>query len=183
MPSIPGPLSFTVRLFGAAALDPEAYEDVEADRGATGQACLVVILSSLAAGIGSRTPGGSSVWNILWISGVSLVAWAAWALVTYEIGSRLLPGPDTRVDVGELLRTIGFASAPGLIRVLGVLPGLAVPVFAVSAVWMLAANVVAVRQALDYTSTARALAVCGLGWVLAIVLSVTLGLFFGPTVS
>jgi hypothetical protein len=183
MPTISGPLSFTVRLFGAAALDPEAYEDVEADRGATGQAALVVILSSLAAGIGARTPGSGSVWNILWISGVSLVAWAAWALVTYEIGSRLMPEPDTRVDVGQLLRTLGFASAPGLIRVLGVLPGIAVPVFAVSAVWMLAANVVAVRQALDYTSTARALAVCGLGWVLAIVLAVALGLFFGPAVS
>jgi hypothetical protein len=183
MVPIPAPLSFTVRLFGAAALDPEAYEDVEADRGATGQAVLVVLLSSLAAGIGARSTGGGSILNILWISGVSLVAWAAWALVTYEIGSRLLPEPDTRVDVGELLRTIGFASAPGLIRVLGVLPGLTIPVFAVSAVWMLAANVVAVRQALDYTSTARAIAVCGLGWSLAIALAVVLGLSFGPAVS
>ena len=183
MATIPAPLSFTVRLFGAAALDPEAYEDVEADPGATGQALLVVVLSSLAAGIGSRTPGHTSVLNILWISGISVVAWAAWALVTYEIGSRLMPEPDTRVDVGELLRTIGFASAPGLIRVLGVLPGVAVPVFAVSAVWMLAANVVAVRQALDYTSTKRALAVCGLGWALAIGLALALGLSFGPAVS
>lgn len=183
MDPISAPLSFTVRLFGAAALDPEAYEDVEADRGATGQAVLVVLLSSVAAGIGARTPGSSSVLNILWISAVSLVAWAAWALVTYEIGSRLMPEPDTRVDVGELLRTIGFASSPGLIRVLGVLPGVTVPVFVVSAVWMLAANVVAVRQALDYTSTARALAVCGLGWALAIVIAVVLGLSFGPAVS
>jgi hypothetical protein len=183
MATISAPLSFTVRLFGAAALDPEAYEDVEADSGATGQAVLVVILSSLAAGVGARTPGGTSILNILWISGVSLVAWAAWAVVTYEIGSRLMPEPDTRVDVGELLRTIGFASSPGLIRVLGVLPGVTVPVFVVSAVWMLAANVVAVRQALDYTSTARALAVCGLGWALAIVIAVVLGLSFGPAVS
>jgi predicted MFS family arabinose efflux permease len=43
--------------------------------------------------------------------------------------------------------------------------------------------VVAVRQALDYKSTARAVAVCVLGWALAIGIAVALGLFFGPAVS
>jgi len=114
---------------------------------------------------------------------ISLLAWATWALVTFEIGARLLPTPDTRVNVGELLRTLGFAATPGLIQVLGVLPGAMTPVFVLAALWTLAATVVAVRQALDYTSTARALAVCSLGWVLSLVVAAVLGLMFGPTLS
>jgi hypothetical protein len=94
-----------------------------------------------------------------------------------------MPAPETRSDVGELLRTIGFSAAPGILRIFGVVPGAAIPAFVITAVWMLAAMIVAVRQALDYKSTARAIAVCGLGWVLTIVIAVGLGLVFGPAVS
>lgn len=175
--------SFTQRLIGALALDSTIYEEVEADRTATGQALAVVVMSSLAAGIGSRGLVGTSVAGIAFISMVALIAWAAWALVVFQIGGRLLPEPQTRVDVGQLLRTIGFAASPGLLRILGVMSAATIPVFAITALWMLAAMVVGVRQALDYRSTARAILVCGLGWTLAVILAVVLGLFFGPTVS
>ena len=113
----------------------------------------------------------------------ALIAWAAWALITFEIGSRLMPEPQTRVDVGQLMRTIGFAAAPGLLRVLGAIPGVTVPAFVIAALWMLAAMIVAVRQALDYTSTRRAIAVCLVGWVLVGSIAIALGLVFGPTLS
>jgi hypothetical protein len=177
------PNNFVMRLIGAAALDIAIYEEVEADRTATGQALFVVLLSSLAAGIGARGLGGGSFQSIVFISVVALMLWAAWALVTFEIGARLIPEPQTRADVGELLRTIGFAATPGLIRVLAVITPIAIPVFALSAVWMLAAMVVAVRQALDYRHTTRAIAVCVLGWVLAVAIGVVLGLFFSPALS
>jgi hypothetical protein len=175
--------SFIIRMFGAAALDTAIYEEIEADRTATGQAMIVVVLSSLAAGVGASGLDGISARNAFVVSAIALIAWAAWALVTFQIGARLLPEPQTRVDVGELMRTIGFASAPGMLRVFGIIPSVTIPAFAITAVWMLLAMVVAVRQALDYTSTARAVAVCGLGWALAIAIAVVLGLFFGPTVS
>src|SRR5580765_4183194 len=175
--------TFLQRLMGAAALDNAIYEEVEADRGATAQAMTVVVLSSLAGGFGARGLGATTPANIAFFSLISLVTWAAWALLTYQIGGRLLPEPQTRVDVGELLRTIGFSSAPGLLRIFGILPGVTIPAFAIAAVWMLAAMIVAVRQALDYTSTARAIAVCIVGWVLAIALAVGIGLFFGPALS
>ena len=174
--------SFLQRLVGAAALDSAIYEDVEADRGATAQAFTVVLLSSLAGGLGASGLSGGPV-NFAFFSMVSLLSWAAWALVTYTIGAHLLPEPQTRADVGELLRTIGFATTPGLLSVLAIRTPLAKPVFAVTAVWMLVAMVVAVRQALDYTSTARAVAVCVIGWVLAIAFAFALGLLFAPTVS
>src|SRR5438132_504699 len=174
---------FFMRLIGAISLDAAIYEEVEADRGATGQALTVVVMSSLAAGVGARGLGGLSLANIVFISTVALIAWAAWALVTYEIGTRLMPEPQTRADLGELLRTIGFSAAPGMLRIFGIVPGASTAAFAITSIWMLMAMVVAVRQALDFTSTARAIGVCLLGWALAIGIAVTLGLIFGPTLS
>jgi len=175
--------TFPIRLIGAMALDPVIYEEVEADRGATLQALFVVVLSSLSAGLGARGFGSGSMQGVLFISGLALVAWATWALLTFQIGARLMPEPQTRADVGELLRTIGFSAAPGMLRVFGAVPGAAIPAFTITAVWMLAAMIVAVRQALDYESTWRAVAVCALGWTLAIAMAVTVGLLFGPTLS
>ena len=165
------------------ALDAAIYEEVEADQTATGQALVVVLLSSVAAGVGARWSNGANVGAIAFVSTVALLAWAGWALVTFEVGSRLMPEPQTRVDVGELLRTIGFASAPGILRLFGVLPGVTAPAFVITAVWMLAAMVVAVRQALDYTSTLRAVAVCMVGWLLALAFMIGIGLVFGPRVA
>ena len=183
MTTITGTNSYLQRLVGAAALDTAIYEEVEADERATMQAAATVLLSSAAAGIGGIGFGGDGLANVAFVSTVALLAWAAWAVVIFEIGIRVMPQSQTRSSVGELLRTIGFATAPGCLRVLGVLPGVTIPVFAVTAVWMLAAMVVAVRQALDYESTARAVAVCVLGWVLATTIALVLGLAFGPTLS
>lgn len=177
------PTPFSMRLIGALAIDPVTYEEVEADRSATWQALLVVVMSSAAAGIGAFGWGTGSVRGVLFISGLALLAWATWALVTFEIGTRLMPEGRTRADVGQLLRTIGFSAAPGILRIFGIVPGATLPAFAITAVWMLVAMVVAVRQALDYQSTARAVAVCALGWALSIGIAIALQLFFGPTVS
>jgi hypothetical protein len=109
----------------------------------------------------------------------SLVGWYIWAYLTYFIGTKLLPEPQTKADHGELLRTIGFSSSPGLIRVLGIIPVLRSIVFAIAGIWMLAAMVIAVRQALDYSSTLRAIGVCLIGWFIQMVLFVLLSSFLG----
>lgn len=151
------------RMIRAAKLDAQLYEEVEADQGAMGQATAVVILSAVAAGIGNFSQGG--IGGILVLSIAALVSWYFWAFLVYMIGTRLLPEPATRADLGELLRTLGFASAPGLIRVLGIVPGFTQLVFMVAGLWMLIAMVIAVRQALDYESTLRAVGVCLIGWI------------------
>lgn len=176
---------FFQRLVGAAMLDAGTYEEVEADRSATAQALAVVVFSSLAAGIGAKGMNGGAATLEFFASAtlIALLTWAAWALVMFEIGSHLLPTPDTRVDPGELLRTLGFAATPGIIQVFGVWPGARVPVFALAIVWALAASVMAVRQALDFTSTVRAIAVCAVGLILSLAVAVVLGLVFGPTLS
>ena len=158
------------RMFRAAKLDAQLYEEVEADRDATVQAMTVVVLAAVAAGIGSL--GSGSALAIVSGTIVALVSWLVWAFLTYFIGTRLLPETETSADYGELLRTIGFASAPGLIRVFGIIPGLGVPLFLIAGIWMLVAMVIAVRQALDYTSTLRAVGVCLIGWVIQVVILV-----------
>lgn len=179
--------TFAHRLLGAAALDVATYEEVEADRAGTIQAMVVVVGSSLATGIGASGLGqtaGAVTSNIFIWSIAALLGWAAWALLVMQIGGRLLPEPQTRVDVTELLRTLGFATAPGLLRVFGVFfPSLDLPLMGFTSAWMIVAMVVAVRQALDYTSTMRAIAVCVIGWVLAAALVFAFGLWVTPSLS
>lgn len=172
--------TFLGRLTGAALLQPAIYEEVESDRTATMQAMAVVALSSLAAGVGALGPSGARLPALAGLSVLAFAGWGIWALLTLQIGTRWLPGPRTQADAGQLLRTIGFATAPGILRVAGVIPGAGAVVFGLTAVWMLAAMIVAVRQALDYTSTARAFAVCGIGWALSLGLVFAIGSFCSP---
>ncbi len=159
--------SMVDRMVRAAKLDPQLYEEVEADKAALGQAMGVVVLASVAGGVGSGGLGGLSGFFIGTVG--SLIGWFIWAGLTYLIGTRLLPEPETRADLGELLRTIGFSSSPGLVRVLGLIPGITGIVFLISGIWMLVAMIIAVRQALDYRSTLRAVGVCVIGWIVQVV--------------
>jgi Yip1-like protein len=173
--------SLTERMVGAAKLDPATYEEVEADTTATPQAMLVVVLANLAAGVGALRLVG--IGGLLVATLISLIGWYVWAFVTYFVGTRFLPGAKTQADVGQLLRTLGFSASPGLIRVVGIIPGLNSIAAFIAAVWMLVAMVVAVRQALDYDTTGRAVLVCLIGFACYVVVGVVLGTFMGVTAA
>jgi hypothetical protein len=164
---------FLDRMIRAAKLDVHLYEEVEADKGALSQAMGVVVLSGVAAGIGSI--GSAGIAGIFTGTLAAIIGWLIWAYITYIVGTKLLPQPQTKADYGELLRTVGFSSSPGLLRVFGLIPFLAGIVFIAASIWMLIAMVIAVRQALDYTSTLRAVGVCIIGWIIQMI---TLMLFF-----
>jgi hypothetical protein len=153
------------RMLGAARLEAATYEDVERDRTATTQALAVVVLTALAAGLGL----GASVRGVLINAVAAIVLWAVWAALVFWIGTRLLAETHTRADWGEVARTVAFAQSPGVLRVFGVIPILGDFVRAIADVWVLIATVVAVRQALDYSSLARAVGVCLVGWGIQIV--------------
>ena len=146
------------RMIGAAKLEVATYEEVERDTGATGQAALVVLIVAVAAAIGGAQAGSEG-----FIGGLvsAFVGWLVWAAVTWLIGDKLLGGTATW---GELLRTLGFAQSPGVLYVLGIIPLLGWLVRLVVAVWLLIAGVIAIRQALDF-STGRAIGTAVLGWV------------------
>ncbi len=164
--------TFTNRIIRAAKLDVHLYEEVEADPGTMGQAMGVVVLSSVAAGLAVAGRTGL-VGLFVGIIG-ALISWFVWAYLTYFIGTKILPEPQTRANHGELLRTFGFSSAPGLIQVLGIIPAVGILVMPVASIWMLIAMVIAVRQALDYSGTLRAVGVCIIGWIFLIIIRAVL---------
>ena len=168
---------FINRIIRACKLDISLYEEVEADTSATFQAALVVILSSIAAGIGAISLGAS---NFLIAPIISLVSWYIWAYLIYLIGTKLFPEEKTQADHGQLLRTIGFSSAPGLIRIFGFTPELMTITFLGSGIWMLVAMVIAVRQALDYKSTWRAIGVVVIGFLVQSFVLILMIRIFGP---
>lgn len=161
--------SFGDRFIGALKLDARAYEDVEADPTAIGQAIVVVAVSSVCAAVGSAGLFGTTAMVSTLVA--SLLGWVIWSGVTFLIGTKLLPMPQTRADLGQMLRTTGFAAAPGVIRLVGIVPFLGWISSIIAAIWMLAAFVVAVRQALDYDDTPRAIGVCLIGWVAYLVIA------------
>ena len=169
--------SFPGRMIGAAKLNVEIYEEVEADNNATRQAMGVVVLSSLAAGVGSAALGTGVIASVV----VALLSWVIWAFLTYLVGTRLLPEPQTHADMGQMMRTLGFAQSPGVLRIFGGVPGIGQLLLGIVSVWMLVAMVIAVRQALDYTTTWRAAVVCLVAWLAVIVPAVLLlGLIGSP---
>ena len=175
--------TYGYRLLRAATLDPGLYEEVEHDRTAVTQAMATVVLSSLAAGIGAGGAHGSSATAFAVFTITALASWMLWAALIVHVGGRLMPEAQTHTSLGELLRTSGFAAAPGLLQVFAAFQGATLLVFAVTALWMLAAMVVAVRQALDYRTTRHAIAACAVAWAIAILLPLAVAILFSRSVS
>ncbi len=152
------PRSLTDRMLGAAQLDASTFEEVEGDESATSQAALVVGMVAVASAVGGVGGGARGV-----VAGLlsAFLGWLVWSGITFLVGDRLLGGKATW---GELLRTLGFAQAPGVLFVLGVVPVLGVFVRLAVSVWILVAGIVAIRQALDFT-TGKAIATAVIGWL------------------
>ena len=151
------------RMLGAARLDAAIYEEVESDPSATKQALTVVILVALATGIGTFGTGGPAGLVVGIVAGIGL--WALWAWITYFVGTTILKTGETEANWGQLARTLGFAQSPGLLKVAGFIPVLGPWVFTIASIWQLVAMVIAIRQALDFTSTWRAVGVAMVGFI------------------
>ena len=158
-----GTHSMVDRMIRASRLDVHIFEEVEADTSATRQALSVVVLVALATGMASLGTTGLSGLFVGVV--VSIAGWAIWAWIVYLIGTKIIPSHATHADWGQLARTLGFAQSPGIFRVLGLVPVVGIFIFSAASIWMLVAMVVAVRQALDYTSTWRAIGVVVLGFI------------------
>lgn len=158
------------RMVRASKLDINLFEEVESDTTANGQALLAVVLVSLATGIGTGITGLAMrgglwfLWGLLIGMVASILGWLAWSFLAYILGTTIFKGPETSATWGELLRTIGFSNSPGILRFFSFIPFVGgILSFAVS-IWALIAGVIAVRQALDF-STWRAIGTCAIGWI------------------
>jgi hypothetical protein len=153
--------SLIERMIGVARLDVNTFEQIEADQSAVPQAATVVLIAAVATGIGSITDAG--IVGLLIGPIMALVGWALFSAMAYLVGTKLLAGPETKADVGEVLRTLGFAQTPGVISVIAFIPVLGVLISLIASIWGLIAAVIALRTSLD-VSTGRAI---GIGLVAA----------------
>ncbi|TRO57431.1 hypothetical protein E2P64_04955 [Candidatus Bathyarchaeota archaeon] len=169
------------RMIRAARLDVSLYEEVEKDVKAMDQAILVVVIASICAGIGTAIGGqmtgglGGLVFGLVVGAITALIGWFIWSFITYFIGTRVFKGPKTSATYGQLLRCIGFSASPGVIRILSFIPILGGVIVFVAMIWSLVAMVVAVRQALDF-STGRAIATCLVGFIVLVIISAAVGM-------
>ena len=174
---------YMYRLFGACTLDAGMYETLESDASMTAEAALTVLLASAAAGAGWSAMHGFDWPSFVSAAALSLTLWIAWAVLIHQIGARVLPAPATSATVGELLRTTGFAAAPGMSLVFGVFDGARLAVFSAAGLWMFAAMIVAIRHALDYDTNLRAVAVAAVALLICVVFAVFLSASFPATAS
>ena len=154
------------RMIGAALFNRQTYEEIEADQGALGQAVGVVLLVTLCGIIGGVIGGlmsGEAVLGIVLgvVGGLvfGIVRWALWVSVMYLVGGKMLRTSDTETSWSEVGRVVGFAYTPGVLSVLSFIPGIGGLFPLIGFCWTLAAVTVAVRQAMDFASTGRAIVV------------------------
>ena len=164
--------SLPSRMIRAAQLDSELYEEVERDVDATSQAAIVVLIVAIASGIGNIDENG--IFGLIFGIVGAFVGWIVWAAVTYFVGKNIFGTTNTSVSLGEMLRTLGFAQSPGVLNVVGIIPVLGPLVMFVVAIWSLVCGIIAIRQAMDF-STGRAIGTAIVGWLGLVIVA---GIFF-----
>ncbi len=166
------------KMVRASLLNVDVYEEVEADSHQNWSAFAVVVVASVASALGTAIGGVMThasglwfLWGLLIGLGTSIVGWLLWALTTYVLGTTIFKGPETEATYGQLLRTLGFSNSPGVLRFFSFIPFVGGVIAFAATVWVLVAGVVAVRQALDF-STWRAIGTCVVGWIIYLVVLV-----------
>jgi hypothetical protein len=158
---------YFIRFFRAARLDASFYQEVAAEPLLLNQAWITVLLYAMLASWGSFGRAGAIGSNIGMIS--TLVGWYLWAFSSYFVATRLFRGGSAetqRADRKAVIRGMGFACAPGVIRLLGIIPGLGIAVLVLSSIWMIVAATIAIKAALNFENTTHAAGACIIGWII-----------------
>ncbi|NNL67391.1 MAG: hypothetical protein HKP30_14175 [Myxococcales bacterium] len=172
--------TLAARLTAALRLDRRVFLEVSRDPEAFPQAVGMVTLAGFARGIGALPYEGfyGLIGGVL----AGYVLWVVCSTVVYMVGVVTFGG---RADFPELLRTLGFASAPLFGLVFCAFPiGAGVPVIWWAAhLLALVAFTIAVRESLELPPQ-RAFLVCVIALALGLVTLLALGiLFVGSTAA
>ena len=168
---------------GVLVLDSGTFEEIEADRHAAMQSIFVVLLVCLAGGVAALGLGLAGTAGFVTGAVVSFGAWLVWAAAITTIGTVALPERTTKSDLTEVVRVLGFAAAPGVFIAFAAMRSAAAPALMLVVAWTIAAAVIGVRQALDYRSTTRAIAVCVIAWLLSFGVVWSVLMIFSANVS
>lgn len=170
-----GAQSFTDRMIGAARIDRPTYEEVEHDTGATTQAAMIVVVAAIAGAIGGAGHGWSGV-----AAGLlgALLGWVISSAFIYLVGAKFIPSPQTEADLGQVLRTQGFAAVPTFLLIFGGIPVLGGMVALIVGVWYIITRIVGIQSALE-ASAGRAIVIAIIAVILQTIVISILSLIFG----
>jgi hypothetical protein len=172
------------RMLRAARLDPAVYYELKRDGSANGQAFVVVLLALAGALVGGGlgqllhllSPLG---WiSLFWAVGTALCDWLFWCFIAELVGARF----GSRADFEQLLRPVGFAYAPGVLRALTLFSGLARPISLVVFLWIAVGSVLAIREAMQL-ETGKAVLIAALTTAICVLISMLLCFITGSALS
>jgi hypothetical protein len=150
-------------------LEPNAFEDVERDPTAIGQAVGVIVLAAVSAGIGNIYWGG--ITGIVTTALTSLIGFLIWSLIVWLVGTKLMPEPTTKADFAETFRVLGFSASPGLLSFITIIPILGYLIMFVIWLWQMASMIVAVKAVLDYSTIGKAIVVVLIGFIINLIVT------------
>jgi hypothetical protein len=163
------------RIMRIVKLDFSVFKEIESDPSATTQAAIIVavasVLSAVGSAVGAQNPGTSFLSEIL----TGLIGWVVWAYVSYFVGRVLFQSKGT---FNNMLRVVGYANAPRLLGILGIIPCVGWIGSLAGAVLALIAGVLAVREGLDLDNT-KAIIVTVIGWAALMILGMIIAGIFG----
>ncbi len=135
-------------LIRAALLNEQTYQEFDRDPYAIGRGRLVLALAVIAAAIGSAGSGLAAM--IVHVPAFAL-GWAAFVFTVYSIGTQAFPGRRSEDTLPRLIRSLGLATTPALLLVLGAAP-IYGPLFVLAAyIWLLATTTTAIAEPLELT--------------------------------
>ena len=172
------------RIVRAIRLDWTVFREIAQDREAMKEAAIIVLVVTFLAALGgtggllmAQVDAGTAILGFFvnWFVNGILIGWIGWAILTYFVGAVLFKG---QTDVQEMMRVLGYASAPRLLGLLGFIP--CVGWLFVIAGWVLSliAGIIAIREAMDF-DTRNAIITVVISWIAAFAIALIINGLFG----
>lgn len=154
--------TFSKRVVRAIQLDPTVYLEIKEDKSSMAQATILILLSSIASGIGSV---GGYTEKIPLATLLAFIGWFVWPTSIYLFGARFFPEPETKTDLASVFRVTWFAGIPELLKLLAFSPAVSGIILFGATVWTFGATVIATQQVLNYRSVPRSISISLIGWI------------------
>lgn len=155
------------RMIRAAKLDDSLFEELINDPSTHGQSVWVVAIFAMTTGFGLFSRAGAIAVNSCLVT--TYLAWYFWAFTLYFVGTYLFREAEKKIDRKTIMRVMAFACAPGVLRLLGVIPQTSVVLFIATSVWIIAASVMGIKMAFKIPHTGKVILLCAGTWILGFV--------------
>ena len=164
------------RMIRATKLDLTFYDEIVNDPTSQGHSVWVVALLAMATGYGMFSRAGGTAVNVC--LAVTFFSWYIWAFTVYYASNHFFGATPSRMDRKTVLRVMAFASAPGVLRFLGVIPHISLIVFIGTSVWIILAGAIGLKKVYQLTHIGKALILCSATWLVVLFVQIFFMIMF-----